>query len=189
MQHFDDNIETQDTKLPGMYIGYVTDRDDPENLGRVRVCIPAVLEPYGQWAWPLGTVGGGAKDCGIFAVPEVGAEVAIFFNQGNIDCPYYITAHWGKPHGQSEVPEEATPDNRVWSTPSFRIELDETFPGKKLKLTNKTTGDHITFDALTNSLTIEATTAITIKTIGAINIQGTQVTIAGRVVRPIPDPI
>lgn len=95
MSTFDDDIGAHDTRLLGMYVGYVTKRDDEEQLGRVRVCIPGVLEPESAWAWPLGTSGGGSKDRGFFAVPEEGAEVAVFFNQGNIDAPYYLTAHWG----------------------------------------------------------------------------------------------
>ena len=61
----------------GMYMGYVTERNDPEMLGRVKVCVPGFLEPESGWAWPLGTVGGGTKDCGFFAVPPVGAEVGL----------------------------------------------------------------------------------------------------------------
>ncbi|HEU4405503.1 MAG TPA: phage baseplate assembly protein V, partial [Polyangiaceae bacterium] len=79
---FADDLSKHDTRLLGLYIGYVTDRDDPERLGRVRLCIPGVLEPHSAWAWPLGTGGGGSKDCGFFAVPEVGAEVGVLFNQG-----------------------------------------------------------------------------------------------------------
>ena len=48
---FDDDIGAHDTRLPGMYVGYVTHRNDPEKLGRVRVCIPGVLEPHSAWAW------------------------------------------------------------------------------------------------------------------------------------------
>lgn len=189
---FDDDIGAHDTRLPGMYVGYVTARKDPEGLGRVRVCIPGVLEPESTWAWPLGTSGGGFKDRGFFAVPEEGAEVAVFFNQGDIDEPYYLSAHWGKPDGESEVPEEAQkdpPDNRVLATPTFRIELDESEGARKLKLTNRKTGDHLLFDAEENTITLEGTTAITIKAVGAISLEATSVTIAGRVVRPIADPI
>ena len=75
MSTFDDDIHTHDSRLLGMYVGYVTKRDDEEQLGRVRVCIPGVLEPESAWAWPLGTSGGGSKDRGFFAVPEEGAEV------------------------------------------------------------------------------------------------------------------
>lgn len=189
---FDDDIQARDTRLLGMYVGYVTHRRDPDRLGRVRVCIPGVVEPHSAWAWPLGTAGGGFKDRGLFAVPEEGAEVAVFFNQGDVDAPYYLSAHWGKPDGESEVPEEAQkdpPDNRVLATPTFRIELDETEGARKLKLTNRKTGDHLLFDAEENTITLEGTTAITIKAVGAISLEATSVTIAGRVVRPIADPI
>ncbi len=108
------------------------------------------------------------------------------------DHPHYISAHYGKPDGKNEVPEEAqsaSPDNRVIATPTFRIELDESAGKSKLKFTNKRTDDHIVFDAESNTITIQATTAITIKAIGAISLEATQVTIAGRLVRPIPEPI
>lgn len=189
---FDDDLGRHDTRLLGMYVGYVTDRADPEQLGRVRVCVPGVLEPHGAWAFPLGTVGGGSKNRGFFAVPELGAEVAIFFNQGDVDHPYYLCAHWGKPGGKSEVPDEAqkpTPDNRVFATETFRIELDESAKARKLKLTNRKTGDFLVFDAEENSITLQGTTAITIRAAGAIALDAQHVTIRGRVVRPVDEAI
>ena len=192
MTTFDDDVERHDTRLVGLYVGYVTRRDDPERLGRVRVCVPGVLEPESAWAFPLGTVGGGSKDCGLFAVPEEGAEVGVFFNQGNVDAPYYLAGHWGKLGGESELPEEAQrelPTNRVLSTKTFRVELDEGEGSRKLKLTNKKTGDHLVFDAEENSVTLEATTAITLRAVGAISLDAAQITIAGRPVRPVADPI
>jgi len=192
MTQFDDDIETDDTRLYGLYLGHVTDRRDPEKLGRVRVCIPGLVEPESAWAWPLGTVGGGSKDQGFFAVPELGAEVGVFFDRGDVDSPHYVCSHWGKPTGESELPDEAQkdpPDNRVLSTKTFRIELDETEGARKLRLTNKKTGDHIVLDPETNSISIEATTAITLRAVGAISLEATTVTIAGRVVRPIAAPI
>jgi hypothetical protein len=192
MSQFDDDTDSDDTRLFGLYMGYVTDRRDPERLGRVRVCVPGVLEPESAWAWPLGTGGGGSKDNGLFNVPEVGAEVGVFFDQGSIERPHYLSAHWGKPGGRSELPEEAQrdpPDNRVLSTRTFRIVLDETEGSRRLRLTNKKTGDHLEFDAEANAITLESTTAITLRAVGAISLEATQITIAGRVVRPIVDPI
>jgi len=43
MSTFDDDSGAHDTRLLGMYVGYVTKRDDEEQLGRVRVCIPVGL--------------------------------------------------------------------------------------------------------------------------------------------------
>ncbi|MFW5740567.1 MAG: phage baseplate assembly protein V [Myxococcota bacterium] len=72
---FDDDLGSGEHRLLGMYVGYVVDRKDPEMLGRVRVCVPGLIEPHSAWAWPFGTVGGGSKDRGVFAVPAENAEV------------------------------------------------------------------------------------------------------------------
>ena len=192
MSTFDDDIESRDTRILGMCVGYVTNRRDPARLGRVRVCIPGLVEPESAWAWPLGTAGGGARDTGLFAVPPEGAEVAVFFDQGDPDSPHYLSGHWGAPGGASEVPEEARrdpPDNRVFATPTFRVEFDESDGAKRLKLTNRRTGDHLVLDAETNTVTLSATTTLTLRAVGAVVIEAPVVTIAGRAVRPIPDPI
>lgn len=184
--HFAD--APSDEKLVGLFIGYVVARDDPEGLGRVRVCIPGLMEPQSPWAWPLGTGGGGAPDHGLFAVPPDGAEVGVLFRQGNPAAPYYLCAQWGR----GEVPEEAQvspPDNRVLATPTFRVELDESDGARKMKLTNRKTGDHLLFDAETNTITLEGTTSITLRAVGAIVLDAPQVTIAGRVVRPVVEGI
>ncbi len=189
---FDDDIDRGERRLVGMYLGYVTDRDDPEQLGRVRVCIPGVMEPDGPWAWPLGTLGGGSKNRGFFAVPELGAEVAVWFSQGDRQCPWYLTAQWGKPDGESDVPEEAQktpPDNRVLATETFRVELDESKGSRKMKLTCKPTGDTLEFDAESHTITLQGTTSITIKAVGAITLEAAQINIGGRVVRFVEDPI
>lgn len=189
---FDDDLSRHDTRLFGMYVGHVTDRKDPDKLGRVRVCVPGLLEPHSAWAWPLGTVGGGSKNRGFFAVPEEGAEVALFFNQGDVDQPYFISAHWGKPNGESEVPEEAqkdSPDNRVLATETFRLELDESEGARRLKITNKKTDDYLLFDAEANTITLQGTTSIIIKAVGAISLDATHITIGGRAIRPVADAI
>jgi uncharacterized protein involved in type VI secretion and phage assembly len=189
---FDAEEELADPRLLGMFTGYVTHRDDPEELGRVRVCIPGLIEPHSAWAWPLGTCGGGSRNRGFFAVPEVGAEVAVFFKQGEVSAPYYLSGNFGKPNGISEVPEEAQkspPDNRVIATETFRIEMDESKGARKLRLLNKKTEDVIELDAETNSLTIRATTSIVIRAEGAITLDAAQINIKGRAVKPSAAPI
>ena len=126
-------------------------------------------------------------------MPALGAEVAVWFRAGDISAPHYMAAHWGMPEGQSEVPEEArrgtTPDNRVLATPTFRVELDETAGAECLRIKNCRTGDALTFDATSNTVELTGTTALVLKAIGAIELDAAQITIRGRQVRPIKDPI
>ena len=189
---FDSDLDTAGNRYYGMYLGYVTDREDPEQLGRVRVSVPGLLEPHSAWAWPLGTSGGGSKNHGFFAVPELGAEVAVFFHRGVLDQPHYLSGHWGVVENESEVPDEAQktpPNDRVIATETFRIEMDESEGSRRLKLTNLKTDDHIELNAETNELTIQGTTAVKIKAVGAVTIEGAHIVIGGRVVRPSKDSI
>lgn len=187
VEPFDDGREGT-AQLLGLYVGVVVDRNDPKQLGRVRFRIPGVMEPSSPWAWPLGTSGGGSRKRGLFAVPEKGAEVGIFFKQGDPAAPYYLTAQWGR----GEVPDEAAkspPDNRVLSTEDFCVELDESVGSRRMKLTNRRTGDHLTFDAETNSVQLVGTAEVRIEAVGALRLSGTQVFVNGRPVRPVGDPI
>jgi hypothetical protein len=190
MSNFDDDDDGE-TKVLGLEVGYVTNRDDPEGLGRVRLCIPGLIEPESAWAFPLGTGGGGSKRRGFFAVPEVGAEVGVFFKRGDISAPYYLSAHWGKPDGVSEVPDEAQGkvNNRVISTETFALELDETAGSRKARLSCRKTGDYFEINAEDNTMTVSVTTALKIQAVGAVVVDSMALTLNGRTVRTIPDPI
>jgi hypothetical protein len=91
------------------------------------------------------------------------------------------------------VPEEAQKDAARQPRlrhETFRIELDESKGSRKLKLTNKQDrrpphlrrrGEHGHARGRRRRSRIKA--------VGAISLEATQVTIAGRVVRPIAEPI
>ena len=127
MSTFDDDIHTHDSRLLGMYVGYVTKRDDEEQLGacasasgraraRERVGVAAGderrrLEGPGL----LRGARGGRRGRGLL---QPGQRRRAVLPRGAL----------GKPNGESEVPEEAQknpPDNRVLATQTFRVELDE----------------------------------------------------------------
>ncbi|MCD6302105.1 MAG: VgrG-related protein [Anaerolineae bacterium] len=74
-------------------IGIVTNCDDPQALGRVRVRFPA-LNGELETAWArLATPGGGA-DRGIQLVPEVNDEVLVLFEEGDINRPVVVGGFW-----------------------------------------------------------------------------------------------
>jgi len=189
-------LDEDEVRYPGLYIGEVVDRDESEGLGRVRVRIPGLVEPASAWAFPLGTLGGGSDRRGFFSVPEKGAEVGVLFHQGDVDHPYYLCGHWGKPDGQAEVPEparglpkEEAPQIRAFETRRFLFVFDDREGKEALVVKDKTSGDQIEFDGVGMGITIKATSALLLKADGVVNIEGASVQIQGRLVLPGPKPI
>jgi len=189
-------FDTDDPRYAALYIGEVVDRDDPEGLGRVRVRIPGLVDPASPWAFPLGTVGGGSDRRGFFSVPEKGAEVGVLFHQGDVDHPFYLCGHWGKPNGQAEVPEparglpkEETPQVRAFETKRFLLAFDDREGKEAFLIKDKVSGDQIEFDGVGMGITVKATTALMLKADGMVNIEGASVQINGRLVLPGPKPI
>ena len=184
-------FDTDDPRYTGLYIGQVVDRADPERLGRVRVRVPGLVEPASAWAFPLGTVGGGSDRRGFFAVPEVGAEVGVLFHQGDVDHPYFLCGHWGKPDGATEVPEPVkdlsvadTPQVRAFETGRFLLVFDDRAGHEALVIKDKRSGDQLELDGVGMGITIKGTAALILKADGVVSIEGTTVVINGRLVLP-----
>ena len=191
--------ELEDVRLWGMYVGPVVDRNDPKRLGRVRVEIPGLLDnPGTTWAYP---VGGGAKQRGHKVVPKLGAEVVVFFHQGDPDWPYYLPAHWGMPGGVTEMPgssvdadgnalsAEEAPDVHAIETDDFVVYVDEREGKRGAVLRHKKTGDLVEYDGQEYGIQVKSTTAILISCDGMVSIEGNVVQINGRKVVESKDPI
>lgn len=148
-------------RLPYLYEGAVTRRDDPEGLGRVKVVIEGLVEPETpNWAEPLGVIGGGFAQRGTFEPPAVGANVAVLFKHGEIDHPRYLVGSWGAPQGVSDVPTNAEVEgedrqNAVTEDEEWRIERDSRQAEKRFTVTHRTTDLELSLDAVSDNATVE----------------------------------
>ena len=183
--------DDEELRLDGLHVGEVVDREDPEGLGRVRVRIPGLIEPASAWAWPLGTLGGGSDRRGFFSVPEKGAEVGVLFHQGDVDAPYYLCGHWGKPDAGTEVPEsvrelpkEEAPQVRAFETARFLLVFDDREGKEALVIRDKVSGDQIELDGKGMGITVKATSALMLKADGMVSIEAAVIQLNGRVVTP-----
>jgi Type VI secretion system/phage-baseplate injector OB domain len=82
----------------GKYRGTVTNNIDPYLIGRIQVNVPAVHgDNTLNWAMPCAPFSGIAE--GMFAVPQIGANVWVEFEGGDPDFPIWTGGFWDK--GQS----------------------------------------------------------------------------------------
>lgn len=141
------------SRLPYLYEGEVTRRDDPDGLGRVKILIPGIIEPETpNWAWPMGSPGGGSAQRGTFEPPAVGSTVMVWFKMGERDYPYYLTGPWGEPGGVSDVPTNAEVEasdrqNAVTEDEEWRVERDSRSSGKKYLIRHKNSSLAVLLDA------------------------------------------
>jgi phage protein D len=73
----------------GVVIAQVSDARDPQHLGRVKLTFPWLSDDYvSDWARTVQL--GAGKDRGYYVLPEVGDEVLVSFEQGDIRRPYVL---------------------------------------------------------------------------------------------------
>lgn len=162
------------TGSPALVIGIVTDNQDPENQGRVKVKYPWLSSEHAShWARVV-SVGAGAER-GIEFLPEVNDEVLVGFEQGDMQYPYILGGLWnGKdapPKSSSEAVKGGGVNLRVIrSRAGHIITLDDTDGASAVSVVDRN-GNKIVLDSAQNALQIEVQGDATIKAQGNMTLE------------------
>jgi uncharacterized protein involved in type VI secretion and phage assembly len=168
--------------MPGLVIGLVTDNNDPEGQGRVKVKYPWLTEEHSS-DWARVIAPGVGNQRGIEFLPEVNDEVLIGFEMGDIHFPYVLGGLW---NGKDAVPEQVTSAGGViqkrviYSRSKHKIILDDSEGGGGITIEDSS-GNQIMLDTQMNKLTIsvkgdagiQAQGNLTLEATGQIQIKGT----------------
>jgi uncharacterized protein involved in type VI secretion and phage assembly len=151
-------VERNEGKYWGKYRGLVVDRNDPEQLGRLKVKVPSLLaDATTGWAWPASPYAGAGA--GFFFIPQVDDLVWVEFLEGELEHPIWSGCAWAKPGGQSEIPQEAQssyPDQSVIKTPSGITIILSDASGSELVTIRAANGCEIVMDPNANRITVQA---------------------------------
>jgi uncharacterized protein involved in type VI secretion and phage assembly len=86
----------QDSRLPlahlGVVVALVVDVNDPEDAGRIKVRFPWVRADVEAWALVSLPLGGNRT--GLWALPEIGDEVVVGFEHGDVRSPVVLGSLW-----------------------------------------------------------------------------------------------
>jgi uncharacterized protein involved in type VI secretion and phage assembly len=96
----DENQEVKGEPVYGVVPGTVTNNKDPEGWGRVKIEIPWLIEGETGWAQVATLMSGSQR--GSFFLPEVGDNVLVAFEHGDVNNPYVIGSLW---NGRDKPPE------------------------------------------------------------------------------------
>ncbi len=177
--------ETPRLRIDGLVIGIVTNNNDPDDLGRVKVKFPTLSDQESHWARVI-SVGAGANR-GIAFLPEVNDEVLVGFEAGDMRAAYVIGGLWnGKdslPKKTSEIVKSGKVEQRIVKSRSGHvITLDDSDSSPSITIEDKS-GNIIKLDSKKNELTIKvkgngtisADGNLTIEAKGKVNIKSQQV--------------
>ncbi len=158
-----------------LVVGLVTNNDDPDSMGRVRVQYPS-LGPDAEGGWaPIASVSAGNAR-GVMMLPVVGEEVLVGFEHGDTRRPYVL----GSVFNGTDLPGDDLTQNQDGS---FALLSDQKIVATAKDAMNLTTNQSLTVSADQNisetaqqSYTIESQQGdISIKSdMGNVTIEGTQ---------------
>ena len=158
-----------------LVVGLVTNNDDPDNMGRVRVQYPS-LGPDAEGGWaPIASVSAGNAR-GVMMLPVVGEEVLVGFEHGDTRRPYVL----GSLFNGTDLPGDDLTQNQDGS---FALLSDQKIVATAKDAMNLTTKQSLTVSADQNisetaqqSYTIESQQGdISLKAdMGNVTIEGTQ---------------
>lgn len=143
----------------GVYIGVVTSNHDPDNRGRVKLVFPWMADTVeSHWA-PVASLYAG-KDRGWYFMPEVGDEVLVVFEHGDINHPYVIASLW---NGQDPLPEPGHPDgennHKILETRAgHRMVFHDTAGAERIELIDSSNDNRLTIDVAGDEISVVAAT-------------------------------
>lgn len=148
--------------IKGVVIGLVSDLQDPDGLGRIRVEFPWLSDDNtSNWARVAAPLAG--AELGTFFHPQEGDEALIAFEMDDIRRPYILGYLW---NGDNAPPTDDSNVRMIQTVSGHKLVFDDTEGSEQIVIE----------DANQNKVTLNAE-GITIESAGDVTIKGTNVTI------------
>jgi uncharacterized protein involved in type VI secretion and phage assembly len=140
----------------GVEVGIVTNVKDPDQLGRIKVQLPRLPDgPETYWARVAQPAAGANR--GFYWIPEIGDEVLVAFELGEVNCPFVIGALW---NGVDKPPNGAYRDDNsvrmIQTRSGHKVILDDKPGDEKIVLADKSGMRTITFDVKNKKFIVDA---------------------------------
>jgi uncharacterized protein involved in type VI secretion and phage assembly len=156
---FDVLIDTEErealaSRIHGVAVGVVTNNQDPDGMGRVKVKFPWLSdEDESFWARIATPMAG--KERGIYFLPEVDDEVLVAFEHGDVRFPYVVGALWNGKDAPPAKNDDGKNNIRVIKSRSGHvIRLNDEDGKEKIEIIDKTKKNSFIFDTAKNTITI-----------------------------------
>ncbi len=155
---FSELLERHQNKYFGKYRGFVAERNDPEQLGWLKLRVPSLLgAAVTGWAWPVAPYAGSGR--GFLFLPQKDDIVWVEFIEGELEHPVWSGGGWAKPGGTAEIPEDAKanyPDTGVLRSKFGLVIVMEDKSGSEKIVIRAKNGCEVTLDPNAGEVTVKA---------------------------------
>ncbi|MFO1429729.1 MAG: phage baseplate assembly protein V [Candidatus Competibacteraceae bacterium] len=143
-----------EARLFGLVVGVVTNNQDPDGLGRVKLRFPW-LSASEESHWARIAVPMGGNDRGTYFLPEVDDEVLVAFEHGELHFPYVLGALWnGKDAPPTDNSDGKNNLRLIKSRSGHVIKLNDENGKETIEIVDKSGKNSIVIDTAKNTLTI-----------------------------------
>jgi uncharacterized protein involved in type VI secretion and phage assembly len=149
-----DERDDQASRVSGVVVGVVTNNQDPEGMGRVKVKFPWLSdEDESNWARVAAPMAG--KERGFYFLPEVEDEVLVAFEQGDVRFPYVVGSLWNGKDAPPAKNDDGKNSVRVIKSRSGHVVRLADEDGKEMiEIVDKSEKNSIRIDTSQNTITI-----------------------------------
>ncbi|CAG1003566.1 Actin cross-linking toxin VgrG1 [Myxococcaceae bacterium] len=165
-------------RIYGVVVGIVTNNQDPDGLGRVKLRFPWLSDDVeSEWARIAVLMAGPER--GSYFLPEVEDEVLVAFEQGDVRFPFVLGALWNGKDKPPESNQDGENNKRLIKSRSGHIvRLDDTDGGEKIEILDKSGKNSLVIDTAANTLTLKADSDIVLESAqGKVVIKGQSIEI------------
>jgi len=152
-----------DSRVFGVVTAVVTNIQDPEKLGRVKLKFPWLSEEEeSDWARVTSPMTG--KEMGLWLLPEMHDEVLVAFERGDPRFPYVIGGLWNKNAAPPLTNEDGKNDLRILRSRSGHVvRLNDKGGEESIEIVDKSEKNSIVISTKDNKITITAEADVTIE--------------------------
>jgi uncharacterized protein involved in type VI secretion and phage assembly len=149
-----DEREDAKARVAGVVVGVVTNNQDPDGMGRVKVKFPWLsLEDESNWARVASPMAG--KERGLYLLPEVEDEVLVAFEHGDVRFPYVVGSLWGGKDAPPASNDDGKNNVRVLKSRSgHAVRLTDKDGAEMIEIIDKSGKNSIVFDTSKNTITV-----------------------------------
>jgi uncharacterized protein involved in type VI secretion and phage assembly len=151
-----ERLEALSSRILGVVVGVVTNNQDPEGMGRVKVKFPWLSDvDESHWARVATPMAGAGR--GFYLLPEVEDEVLVAFEHGDARFPYVIGALWNAKDAPPAKNDDGKNNIRMLKSRSGHVvSLSDEGGKEKIEIIDKSGANKIVLDTASNTITISA---------------------------------